>query len=85
MSRSERLCEDCGEPTPGARRRCPACAAVANPRRLPTAVMRRSDGEYLVSACWCQTTTVWVPKAQVARGLTKSCGRPGCEQPRSAA
>lgn len=29
--------------------------------------------------CWCEEQVVDVPTAEVRRGLTRSCGRRGCE------
>lgn len=30
--------------------------------------------------CWCEAEIVAVPAAEIRRCLTRSCGRPGCEE-----
>lgn len=71
-------CEVCGdtitvETTRGRLPRwCPACRAVAR-QPAPGLVHGR-----LAVACWCEATIVYVPKDDVAAGLTGACTRPSC-------
>lgn len=33
----------------------------------------------MLCRCWCETTEVWIPVADVGR-TTRSCGRPNCKE-----
>lgn len=71
-------CEACGDTitvttTRGRLPRwCPTCRAVAR-QPAPGLVHGR-----LAVACWCEATIVYVPKDDVAAGLTGACTRPSC-------
>ncbi len=43
---------------------------------------QRADGRLLVQ-CWCQTTTVYVPAADIWNGHTGTCGLACCHPPQS--
>jgi hypothetical protein len=49
-------------------------------RSVPGMRRRRVTDELLVT-CWCEDGMVFVPKADVRRGRTASCGARGCAEP----
>ncbi len=63
-----RACVACGDRTMRATDLCAACAAAE----------RRTKGPRLPVSCWCEDTTVWVMKAAIVDGLTRSCGLEHC-------
>lgn len=43
-------------------------------------VLGTMPDDWLPVLCWCQYRMVPVPQAEVMRVLTRSCGRPQCDE-----
>lgn len=59
--------------------RCP-CDPCLAARRAAFSGHDAETGD-LFTACWCDSDAVLVPARDVRDGLTRSCGRIGCEPP----
>ena len=47
---------------------------IVHPSRVP----RRSRRDELPTTCWCESAMVFVPRADVLAGRTRTCGLDGC-------
>lgn len=59
--------------------RCDLCRAAKAPY-IRRSRLGTSRPDLLMSRCWCDAHYVEVPQADVARGVTRSCGLPVCNE-----
>jgi len=58
---------------------CKTCLAWCSTARDPKPLRRLPRGE-LRATCWCESSTVGITRAELLRGLTRSCGARSCKQ-----